>query len=60
MKEIKNDETIYMQRLAKCSARELLAMQKLVAKRKGQMRYSTMMLGCITAALCLKVGLQPA
>ena len=60
MKNMKDNEAVYMRRLARRSAQELLAMQKLVASRKGQMRYGAMMLSCITAALCLKAGLQTA
>lgn len=61
MKEMKkNDEAVYMRRLARCSAKELLSLQQLVASRKGQMRYGALMLNCITAALLVKAGLQPA
>lgn len=60
MKNTKDNEAVYMRRLARRSAQELLAMQKLVSERKGQMRYGAMMLRCLTAALCLKAGLQPA
>ena len=53
-------EEIYMRRLARCSMDELAAMKEFVASRKGQMRFAGMMLRCITTAMMLKVGLQPA
>ena len=55
-----NREEVYMRRLARCSMKELRAMKELVASRKGQMRFAGMMLRCITAAMLIKVGLQPA
>lgn len=53
-------EEVYMKRLARCSLKELSALQEYVASRKGQMRFASMMLRCITAAMLIKVGLQPA
>ena len=53
-------EKIYMKRLAQCSMDELVAMKELVTSRKGQMRFAGMMLKCITTAMLIKVGLQPA
>ena len=53
-------EEIYMRRLARCSMDELVAMKEFVSFRKGQMRFAGMMLRCITTAMMLKVGLQPA
>lgn len=55
-----NKEEVYMRRLARCSMKELHAMKELVASRRGQMRFAGMMLRCITAAMMLKAGLQPA
>ena len=55
-----NKEDIYMKRLARCSMDELAAMKEFVSSRKGQMRFAGMMLRCITAAMLVKVGLQPA
>ena len=55
-----NKEEIYMRRLARCSMDELVAMKELVASRKGQMRFAGMMLRCITMAMLVKAGLQPA
>ena len=55
-----NSKEIYMKRLARCSMDELVAMKELVASRKGQMRFAGMMLRCITAAILIKAGLQPA
>ena len=55
-----NKEDIYMKRLARRSMNELAAMKEFVASRKGQMRFAGMMLRCITTAMMLKVGLQPA
>lgn len=55
-----NKEEIYMRRLARCSMKELLSMKELVMSRKGQMRFAGMMLRCITAAMLVKAGLQPA
>ena len=53
-------EEIHMKRLARCSMDELVAMKELVASRKGQMRFAGMMLRCITMAMLVKAGLQPA
>ena len=53
-------EEVYMRRLARCSMDELRSMQELVASRKGQLRFAGMMLRCITAAMLVKAGLQPA
>ena len=55
-----NKEDIYMKRLARRSMDELVAMKELVSSRKGQMRFAGMMLRCITTAMMLKAGLQPA
>lgn len=55
-----NKEDIYMKRLARRSMNELAAMKEFVSSRKGQMRFAGMMLRCITTAMMLKVGLQPA
>ena len=55
-----NKEEIYMKRLAQCSMDELVAIKELVASRRGQMRFAGMMLRCITAAMMLKAGLEPA
>ena len=55
-----NKEDIYMRRLARCSMKELRAMKELVASRRGQMRFASMMLRCITTAMLVKAGLQPA
>ena len=57
---MENKEEIYMKRLARCSMKELRSLQELVEARKGQMRFAGMMLRCITAAMLIKVGLQPA
>ena len=57
---MENKEDIYMKRLARWSMKELRSLQELVASRKGQMRFAGMMLRCITAAMLIKVGLQPA
>lgn len=57
---MENKEEIYMKRLARCSLEELSSLQEYVASRKGQMRFAGMMLRCITAAMLVKVGLQPA
>ena len=56
---MENKEEIYMRRLAHCSLKELSSLQEFVASRKGQMRFSGMMIRCITAAMLIKVGLQP-
>ena len=53
-------EEMYMRRLARCSMGELRSMQEFVASRRGQMRFAGMMLRCITAAMLVKAGLQPA
>lgn len=55
-----NKEDIYMKRLARRSMDELIAMKKFVSSRKGQMRFAGMMLKCITTAMFVKAGLQPA
>ena len=57
---MENKEEIYMKRLARCSLKELSSLQEFVASRKGQMRFAGMMLRCITTAMMLKAGLQPA
>ena len=57
---MENKEEVYMRRLARCSMKELRSLQELVASRKGQMRFAGMMLRCITAAMLIKVGIQPA
>lgn len=53
-------EEVYMKRLARCSMEELHAMKELVMSRKGQMRFAGMMLRCITTAMLVKAGLEPA
>ena len=53
-------EELYMRRLARCSMVELRSMQEFVASRRGRMRFAGMMLRCITAAMLVKAGLQPA
>lgn len=53
-------EKIYMARLAKCSMKELISIRDYVSAHKGNMRFASMMLRCITAALLVKVGLEPA
>ena len=53
-------EKIYMARLAKCSMKELVGLRDYVSAHKGNMRFASMMLRCITAALLVKVGLEPA
>lgn len=57
---MEDKEEVYMRRLARCSMKELRSLQELVASRKGQMRFAGMMLRCITAAILVKAGLQPA
>lgn len=56
---MENKEEVYMRRLARCSMKELRSLQELVASHKGRMRFAGMMLKCITAAMLIKVGLQP-
>ena len=53
-------EKIYMARLAKCSMKELISIRDYVSAHKGNLRFASMMLRCITAALLVKVGLEPA
>ena len=53
-------EKIYMARLAKYSMKELISIRDYVTAHKGNMRFASMMLRCITAALLVKVGLEPA
>lgn len=53
-------EKIYMARLAKCSMRELVSIRDYVAARRGSMRFASMMLRCITTAILVKAGLEPA
>ena len=52
-------EEVYMRRLALCSMDERRSLQEIVSSRKGQFRFAGMMLRCITAAMLVKVGLQP-
>lgn len=53
-------EERYMRRLARCSMEELVNLREHVASRRGQMRFAAMMLRCITAAILMKAGLEPA
>ena len=53
-------EKIYMRRLARLSKKELVGLRDYVSAHKGNMRFASMMLRCITAALLVKVGLEPA
>ena len=53
-------EERYMRRLARCSMEELVNLREHVASRRGQMRFAAMMLRCITAAILVKAGLEPA
>ena len=53
-------EQIYMSRLAKCSMRELVSLREYVAAHRGNMRFASMMLRCITTAILVKAGLEPA
>lgn len=57
---MENKEEIYVNRLARCSMDELVALKEFVSSHQGQMRFASMMLRCITTALLLKVGLEPA
>ena len=58
--ENKEKEEVYIRRLARCSLKELSSLQEFVVSRKGKMRFASMILRCITAAMLIKVGLQPA
>ena len=53
-------EKIYMARLAKCSMKELIGIRDYVSAHKGNMRFASMMLRCITTAILVKAGLEPA
>ena len=53
-------EKIYMARLAKCSMKELIGIRDYVSAHKGDMRFASMMLRCITTAILVKAGLEPA
>ena len=53
-------EKIYMSRVAKCSMRELISIRDYVSAHKGNMRFASMMLRCITTAILVKAGLEPA
>lgn len=58
-------EKIYMARLARCSMKELISIRDYVAARRGNMRFASMMLRCITTAILVKAilvkaGLEPA
>ena len=53
-------EKIYRARLAKCSMRELVSLREYVAAHRGDMRFASMMLRCITTAILVKAGLEPA
>lgn len=55
-----NKEKIYMARLARCSMRELVSLREYVAAHRGNMRFASMMLRCITTAILVKAGLEPA
>lgn len=57
---MENKEEIYVNHLARCSMDELVALKEFVSSHQGQMRFASMMLRCITTALLLKVGLEPA
>lgn len=54
------EEKIYMRRLARRSMEELVGLREFVSSRKGEMRFASMMLRCITAAILVKAGLEPA
>lgn len=53
-------EKIYMARLAKCSMKELISIRDYVSAHRGNMRFASMMLRCITTAILVKAGLEPA
>ena len=53
-------EKIYMSRLAKCSMKELISIRDYVSAHRGNMRFASMMLRCITTAILVKAGLEPA
>lgn len=53
-------EKIYMRRLARLSKKELVGLRDYVTANRGNLRFASMMLRCITAALLVKVGLEPA
>ena len=55
-----NKEKIYMARLARCSMEELISIRDYVSAHKGNMRFASMMLRCITTAILVKAGLEPA
>ena len=53
-------EKIYMARLAKCSMKELISIRDYVSAHRGNMRYAALMPRCITTAILVKAGLEPA
>ena len=55
-----NREKVYMRRLARLSKKERVGLRDYVVAHRGNMRFAAMMLRCITAALLVKVGLEPA
>ena len=55
-----NKERIYMKRLARLSKKELVGLRDYVSAHRGDMRFASMMLRCITTAILAKVGLEPA
>lgn len=57
---MKNKKDIYMKRLARCSIKELISIRDYVAAHRGNMRFASMMLQCITTAIIIKAGLEPA
>lgn len=57
---METNEKVYMRRLARRSMEELVGLREFVSSRKGEMRFASMMLRCITAAILVKAGLEPA
>lgn len=55
-----NKEKLYMARLAKRSMKELISIRDYVAAHRGNLRFASMMLKCITTAILVKTGLEPA
>lgn len=53
-------EKVYMARLARCSMKELVSIRDYVVAHRGNMRFASMMLRCITTAILMKAGLEPA
>ena len=54
------EEKIYMARLAKCSMKELISIRDYVSAHRDNMKFASMMLRCITTAILVKAGLEPA